>query len=182
MIPNSPKTWGDEWLQRRRKRNPGTSQQAVLENTAVPVSARSELWLLQQQRKGPPVDGLDPLIQTVFELETIAIHSPFGLMIYNDLPMKLLFLKYRTGLSKWPSWKSNDETKFWVPQTKSNKQMMAISWTSFSHTDRTPPINYWVFVGSITKGCFTKMKAWLVWQVNWISSRWNSICFSIFVE
>ena len=88
----------------------------------------------------------------------------------------------QTGLSKWPSWKSNDETKFWVPQTKSNKQMMAISWISFSHTDRTPPINYWVFVSSITKGCFTKMKAWLEWQVNWISSRWNSICCSIFVE
>ena len=97
MIPNSPKTWGDELLQRRRKRNPGTSQQAVLENAAVPVSARSELWLLQQQRKGPPVDGLDPLIQTVFELETIAIHSPFGL-IYHDLPMKLLFLRYRMAI------------------------------------------------------------------------------------
>ena len=99
-------------------------------------------------------------------------------LTFHNLPLHSSY----TGLSKWPSWKSNDETKFWVPQTKSNKQMMAISWISFSHTDRTPPINYWVFVSSITKGCFTKMKAWLEWQVNWISSRWNSICCSIFVE
>lgn len=41
---------------------------------------------------------IGPSNPTVFELETIAIHSPFGLMIYHDLPMKLLFLKYRMAI------------------------------------------------------------------------------------
>ena len=117
------------------------------------------------------------LLTLHFTLHTphFTLHTPYFTLHTPHFPL-------HTGLSKWPSWKSNDETKFWVPQTKSNKQMMAISWISFRHTDRTPPINYWVFVSSITKGCFTKMKAWLEWQINWISSRWNSICCSIFVE
>ena len=48
-----------------------------------------------------------------------------------------------------------------LSQFPTNKHMMAISWTSFSPPDRTPPINYWILLVPSPKNALQR------WRLGW---------------
>ena len=90
------------------------------------------------------------LSPTLVLYQLVPLHRPLCMSIFISvyIPKSTVFFDvffnytfFKQGCPKDPLENQMVKPNF-VQQTESNKHMMAISWASFSHTDRTPPINY----------------------------------------